>query len=194
MLRLNPALSARAATGYTGLDLSRSSYTIMTKPKTRIASRATATDEQQLAGFIDKFDSKNAALIRSVRKVLRKRMPSANELVYDNYNFFVIGYCSTERPSDCIVSIAAAANGVGLSFYYGATLPDPHKLLLGSGGQNRFIRIESPTVLTRPEIEELIAAAIAQAERPLPDSGEGKLIIRSISEKQRPRRKASKSR
>jgi hypothetical protein len=72
----------------------------MTKPKPRIASRATATDEQQLAGFINKFDSRNAVLIRSVRKVLRKTMPSANELVYDNYNFFVIGYCSTERPSD----------------------------------------------------------------------------------------------
>jgi hypothetical protein len=50
-------------------------------------------------------------------------MPSANGLVCDNYNFFVIGDCSTERPSDFIVSIAAAASGVGLSLYYGATLP-----------------------------------------------------------------------
>ncbi|MGB2628154.1 MAG: hypothetical protein WAK20_15315 [Candidatus Acidiferrum sp.] len=163
----------------------------MTKSNTGTAARlrATGTDEQQLAGFINKFDSRNAALIRSVRKVLRKRMPTANELIYDNYNFFVIGYCSTERPSDCIVSIAAAANGVGLSFYYGATLPDPHKLLLGSGGQNRFIRIESVTVFKKPEIEALIAAAIAQAEKPLPEIGRGKLIIRSISKKQRPRRK-----
>jgi hypothetical protein len=155
------------------------------------ASQDDATGEHQLAGFIEKFDSKNAALIRSVRKVLRKRLPTANELVYDNYNFFVIGYCSTERPSDCILSIAAGANGVGLSFYYGAALPDPHGLLLGSGSQNRFIRIESAATLARPEIEELIAAAIKHAERPLPESGKGKLIIRSISKKQRPRRKNS---
>jgi hypothetical protein len=159
---------------------------------TRTPSQTSATAEEQLEGFINKFDSKNAALIRSVRKTLRKRLPSANELVYDNYNFFVIGYCSTERPSDCIVSIAAAANGVGLSFYYGATLPDPHKLLLGSGSQNRSIRIESATTLARPQVEELIAAAIAQGERPLPAKGRGKLIIRSISGKQKPRRKASK--
>jgi hypothetical protein len=158
--------------------------------KTR--SQATARAEEQLKGFINKFDSKNAALIHSARKALRKRLPSANELVYDNYNFFVIGYCSTERPSDCIVSIAAAANGVGLSFYYGATLPDPHKLLLGSGSQNRFIRIESAAALARPQVEELIAAAIAQADTPLPAKGRGKLMIRSISKKQRPRRKASK--
>jgi len=145
--------------------------------------------ERQLQGFIDKFDLENAALIRSVRKALRKRLPAANELVYDNYNFFVIGYSSTERPSDSIISIAAAANGVGLSFYYGARLPDPHKVLLGSGSQNRFIRLESTATLARPEIEQLIAAAVAQAKTPLRESGRGKLIIRSISEKQRPRRK-----
>jgi hypothetical protein len=161
------------------------------KATKRIASQGTATGEQQLANFIKKFDPKNAELIRSVRKTLRKRLPTANELVYDNYNFFVIGYCSTERPSDCILSIAAGANGVGLSFYYGVTLPDPHKLLQGGGSQNRFIRIESAATLARPEVEELIAAAVAQAESPLPKTGKGKLIIRSISKKQRPRRKAS---
>jgi hypothetical protein len=160
------------------------------KTTTRTTSQADVTGEQQLAGFIEKFDSKNAALIRSVRKVLRKRLPKANELIYDNYNFFVIGYCSTERPSDCILSIAAGANGVGLSFYHGATLPDPHKLLLGSGSQNRFIRIESAATLTRPEVEELIAAAIGQSVAPLPGCGGGKLVIRSISKKQKPRRKA----
>jgi len=159
------------------------------KTNSKAASQASASPAQQLEGFIDKFDSHNAALIRSVRRAMRKRLPTAHELVYDNYNFFVIGYSSTERPSDCIVSIAAAANGVGLSFYYGATLPDPHKLLLGGGSQNRFIRLESAATLARPEVEDLIAAAIAQGETPLPKSGKGKLVIRSISAKQKPRRK-----
>ena len=162
------------------------------KAKTKVTQRPDAAPEDQLEGFIDKFDTKNQALIRSVRKALRKRLPTANELVYDNYNFFVIGYSSTERPSDCFVSIAAAANGVGLAFYYGATLPDPHKVLLGSGSQNRFVRLESSTTLGRPEIAELVSAAVAQAKAPLPQSGKGKLIIRSISEKQKPRRKVTK--
>src|SRR5881275_703322 len=74
--------------------------------------------EKKLTSFIDKFDPKHRRLIRSVRKELRKRFPTANELVYDNYNFFVIAYGPTERPSDCIVSIAAAANGVGLCFIH----------------------------------------------------------------------------
>src|SRR5262245_19338686 len=116
-------------------------------------------------------------------------MPTAFELVYDNYNFFVIGYSSTPRPSDCIVSLAAAANGVGLAFYYGATLPDPTGILQGSGTQNRFVRLESPRTLARPAVRALISAAIAQGKTPLPRNGAGELIIRSVSAQQRPRRK-----
>jgi hypothetical protein len=162
------------------------------KPPAKPVRSASPDPAEQLNSFIDKFDPKNQALIRAVRKALRKRLPTANELVYDNYNFFVIGYCPTERPSDCIVSLAAAANGVGLAFYRGATLPDPHHLLLGSGVQNRFIRLESAKTLARPEVEALIAAAVVHNKAPLPASGRSKLIIRSISAKQNPRRKTGK--
>jgi hypothetical protein len=158
----------------------------------KIIRIAPADAEKRLKSFIDKFEPRHRTLIRATRKALRKRLPTANELAYDNYNFFVLGYCSTERPSDCIVSIAAAANGVGLSFYRGATLPDPHGLLLGSGHQNRFIRLTSADTLARPEVQALLTAADAQAKTPMPDSGGGKLIIRSISAKQKPRRNPPK--
>ena len=72
--------------------------------------------EKQLKGFIAKFDPKHQAVIRAARKALRERFPTATELVYDNYNFFVIGYGPTERPSDAVISIAAA-NGVGLCLH-----------------------------------------------------------------------------
>jgi Domain of unknown function (DU1801) len=143
---------------------------------------------KQLAGFIAKFDPKMGKLIRDVRQALRKRYPTANELVYDNYNFFVIGFCTTERPSDCMFSLAANAKGVGLSFYYGSTLPDPHKILMGGGSQNRFIRLPEVATLSKPEVIALLQAAVAQAKSPLPSTGGGNLIIKSVSAKQRPRR------
>lgn len=145
--------------------------------------------EKQLKRFVDKFEPKHRTLIRAVRKILRGRFPTAYELVYDNYNFFVIGYSPTERPSDAIVSIAAAANGVGLCFLRGATLKDPKRILTGSGNQTRFLRLESADVLERAEVEVLLAAAMMQAKTPFRDTGRGKLIIRSVSAKQRPRRK-----
>lgn len=146
------------------------------------------TAEAQLRSFIAKFDRAEQALIRAVRPALKKRLPTATELVYDNYNFSVIGYSPTSRPSDSVLSIAAGANGAGLCFIHGAQLADPKKLLQGSGNQTRFIRLESAAVLDRPDVKALIAAALAQAA-PMPPAGAGKLVIRSVSAKQRPRRK-----
>jgi hypothetical protein len=151
-----------------------------------------ASAEARLRSFIEKFEPKDQRLIRAVRTAVRKRFPTAHELVYDNYNFFVIGYSPTERPSDAIVSIAARANGVGLCFIHGAGLPDPKKLLIGSGKQTRFIRLPSAGVLKDPDVEALVAAAIQRAKTPLETTGRGKLIIRSVSAKQRPRRKPAK--
>src|SRR5437868_4594187 len=145
--------------------------------------------EKQLDGFIKKFDPDNQTLIVKVRKALQNRFPTAFELVYDNYNFFVIGYSPTERPSDAILSMAAAANGVGLCFLHGASLPDPKKILSGSGKQTRFVRLPSVDVLDQPEVDALIVAAVAQSKKPFPKTGRSQLVIRSVSKKQRPRRK-----
>lgn len=147
--------------------------------------------EAQLDSFIDKFEPGIAALLRECRAEVRKLLPTAVEIVYDNYNFFVIGYASTERPSDCIVSLAAAANGVGLSFYHGASLPDPSKLLQGNGKQNRFIRLPTVEPLRLPAVIELIRKAAEQGKTPLPTAGQGHTVIKSVSAKQRPRRKRS---
>jgi hypothetical protein len=167
---------------------------VVPDPRATFAMKPTsapaASPAKQLAGFVAKFDPATAKRIRECRAVIRTLLPTAVELVYDNYNFFVIGYSATERPSDCIVSIAAAANGVGLSFYHGASLPDPQRLLLGSGKQNRFVRLPTAQTLRSPGVLALINAAVARAEPPLPAGGAGHTVIKSVSAKQRPRRKA----
>ena len=149
------------------------------------------TPTKQLAGFIAKFDPAVAKLARASRAMLRKRFPTAVELVYDNYNALAIGYCATERASDCIVSLAVTSRGVALSFYYGAGLPDPTGILQGNGSQNRYIRLESASRLMDPAVEALIRAAVAKSKAPLPARDKGYLVIKSVSAKQRPRRSGS---
>jgi hypothetical protein len=80
-----------------------------------------AGSAKQVASFISKFDPRIARLLRACRTALRKRLPTAIEQVYDNYNFLAIGYCTTERTSDCVVSLAASAKAVALSFCQGST-------------------------------------------------------------------------
>jgi hypothetical protein len=156
------------------------------------AARQTSPEaEAALRAFIAKFEPSHQRLIGEVRAALRRRFPAAHELVYDNYNFFVIGYSPTERPSDALLSIAASAKGVSLCFIHGAHLADPAGLLLGAGKQTRFLRVESADALDRPEVEALLAAAAHGAAGPLQQGPPGALIIRSVSAKQRARRRAS---
>lgn len=147
------------------------------------------TPEAQLRALIAKFAPERQKLIRSVRSAVRKRLPTANELLYDYQSFFVIAYSPTERPTDGIVSIAARPDGVRLYLMHGPRLPDPKKLLMGSGKQTRFLRVEAARQLAHPDVEALIAAAIDRAEAPLATQGRGRLVVRTSAAKPRPRRK-----
>jgi len=155
---------------------------------TTVQTKPTISASKQVAGFIAKFDPAIAKLVRSARTLLRKRYPTAIELVYDNYNALAIGYSSTERTSDVLFSLAVYAHGVNLYFMYGRSLPDPQRLLQGSGNQGAFVRLADLCVLDQPEVKALMAAAVTQADPPLPSRGRGRTIIKSISSKQRPRR------
>ena len=157
--------------------------------KLAASAKPSLSPTKQIAGFIAKFDPEVARLIRQCRAEVRKLLPTAVELVYDNYNFLVFGFATTERASDALISIAAASNGVGLCFIHGASLPDPQRILLGSGKQTRFIRLPTIAPLRSPAVSALLRAAVSKAARPLPAKGGGYTVIKSISLKQRPRRR-----
>jgi len=114
---------------------------------------------------------------------VRKRLPTANELIYDYRSFFVIAYSPTEQGIDGIVTIAARPDGVRLYLAHGPQLPDPKKLLMGSAKQVRFIQVEAASRLKHPDVEALIAAAIAKASVPLPSKGRGKLVTKTSAAK-----------
>ena len=143
---------------------------------------------KQVAGFIAKFDPAIAKLTRSCRSALRKRYPSAIELVYDNYNALAIGYSPTERTSDAVFSLAVYARGVNLYFIYGRSLDDPDHLLQGNGTQGAFIRLEGAHTLDDPKVEKLIERAVKRQRPTFASRGRGHTIVKSISAKQRPRR------
>ena len=149
------------------------------------------TPAAQLRSFIDRFDPKDQKLIRAVRSAVRKRFPTANELAYDYGRSLVIGYSPTDRGIDSIVALTARATGVSLYFSQGPKLPDPKRLLLGSGKETRFVQVEAASQLAHPDVEALIAATVEQARIPLPSKGKGSVIIKSAAKK-RPRRRPTK--
>ena len=146
------------------------------------------TPSQQVAGFIARFDPAIAKLARAARAGLRKRWPTALELVYDNYNALAIGFAPNERTSEVIVSVAVFPRGVSLYFTNGRSLPDPQKRLQGAGNKGRFLRFEGVALFKDPAVDALLKAAVAHGKTPLAKSGRGATIVKSISARQRPRR------
>lgn len=121
---------------------------------------------------------------------MRKRLPGAVELVYDNYNWLVIGFGPSERASEAPFSIVLAPRWVTLCFLRGATLSDPEKLLRGGGKQVRNIRLDGVKTLNQPAVRALIDQAVAQAPVRFNAKQPRRLLIRAVIAKQRPRRPA----
>jgi len=147
---------------------------------------------KQLAGFLGKFEPKVAALAEGALLKLHRRLPGAFELVYDNYNALAIAFCPTDVSSAAVFSIAVYPRWVSLFFAQGARLRDPTSILRGSGNQMRHIVLGSSIDIRRPDVEALISQALKLGRVAMDERGPRRLIVKSISAKQRPRRPASK--
>jgi hypothetical protein len=143
--------------------------------------------EAQIEGFIDKFSDAVATEIRAARAEMRRRLPGAFELVYDNYNALAIGYGASEKLEDVVFSIACFPRWVRLFFFHGADLDDPEGLLEGAGAQVRSLKLPNLTVLDDPRVQALMAQALARA-RPIDATQPSRSLVKSVSPNQRRRR------
>jgi len=172
-------------------------------PKTKAPSRTKkpspelpqADAQRQLDSFLAKYSPDVEAFARRALANMRKLVPGAIEMVYDNFNWLVIGFSPSERPSEAIFSIVMPPGAVTLCFLQGAGLPDPEGLLRGKGNVVRNLRLytsgeKDAKLLDNPEVLSLINMALNRAKVPMPAKQQRKLIIRAVAARQRPRRPA----
>jgi hypothetical protein len=112
--------------------------------------------------------------------------------VYDNYYALVMGFGPTERPSEAFLSLVVYPDHASICFLQGIKLPDPKKRLNGNGKLVRHIRLESAKTLDEPAIKTLIREAAAFSGKSLKAKSAERMIIKCISENQRPRRPATR--
>ncbi|MGH9387406.1 MAG: hypothetical protein ACRD2N_24340 [Vicinamibacterales bacterium] len=153
-----------------------------------VALASVASPSVHLARFIAKFMPAMQAMTKSVLRKMRLHFPGATEMVYDNYQALVIGFCPNDHASDVICSIAVYPRWINLYFFEGDTLPDPEGLLQGNGNLVRRIVLQHTDDLDRPAVQALIQRAIDRADPPLNLGAKRRLLIKAISAKQRPRR------
>jgi hypothetical protein len=166
----------------------------MAKKKSQSRAEPSQADaEHQLDSFLAKYAPEVETFARRALAKMRRLLPGAIEMVYDNYNWLVIGFSPSERPSEAIFSLVLPPGAVTLCFLQGAGLPDPAGLLRGSGNVVRNIRlytagVKDAKLLDDPDVLSLINVALNRAKVPMPGGARRKLIIRAVAARQRPRR------
>lgn len=141
--------------------------------------------EAQVRAGIAMFAPAHLRLVGALRRWLRERLPAAHEVVYEYRDCFVISYSPSERGYEGVLAIRGSADGVRLYFNRGKGLPDPEKLMQGSGGQARWILVEGASTLAHPAVAGLIDMAIARSPVPFVVAGGGKVIDRAPSQRRR---------
>jgi hypothetical protein len=97
-------------------------------------------ERQQLEAFLDRYNEDIAMAARRALRDLRRRVPGAMELVYDNYNALGIGFGPSERASEVILSIVAYPRWVTRFFLQGmAHCPgDPRGTSIAGRGRTHW--------------------------------------------------------
>jgi hypothetical protein len=142
---------------------------------------------KQLAELMAKYDPAIAKLANKALARLRKLIPGAIETVYEYSHSLLIGFGATEKGYEAAIVLALYADHILLYFNWGKKLKDPNKILRGSAKQVRYIPFPDIETLDEPAVKDLIRQAIANSADPF--GVKRKMIIKSSSAKQKPKRK-----
>jgi hypothetical protein len=96
-------------------------------------------------------------LVEQLRAMLRGALPAAVET---QRRPIIFGFGRTNRMSDLLFAVQPHREHVNLEFANGATLPDPDRLLEGSGKNIRHVKIRSLEDVDKPSIRALVEAQL----------------------------------
>jgi hypothetical protein len=108
--------------------------------------------------ILSRFDEKTATLAAQLRKFLFEELKDIMEMPDNSINLVGYGYGTGYR--DIICTILLSKQGVKLGFYKGAELPDPQKLLTGTGKVHRFVEIKTEQDIKNPALKKLLTEAL----------------------------------
>jgi len=146
--------------------------------------------EAQLDEALAAFEPRVVALALASLAWVRKLVPGSFELVYDAYSALSIPFATGEKLGDGFVAVVVYPKYINLGFFRGTELEDKDGLLEGTGGLMRHVTIEKESDLEKKGLAALVRAAAKRAgwKRGL----EGRLIVKKIYPKKRPRRPTPK--
>jgi hypothetical protein len=115
-----------------------------------------------LTALLRRFDPAIRDLTTRLRAVVLREMGPCRETIYDAGYTVALWYGFTDRVLEGCCFIAVYTKHVNLAFYRGSLLPDPHRLLQGTGKWMRHIQVKTSADVERPELRDYVRLAMAQ--------------------------------
>src|SRR5215469_3133337 len=107
---------------------------------------------RQLLGYLAPYNPHVSELTLALRRVVLEEAPDAVESIAKGYAV-AIGFSFTGKPlKDGFCHIVTYQTHVNLGFNRGALLPDPNRILVGTGNSIRHITIRNENELEHPAI------------------------------------------
>jgi len=104
---------------------------------------------------------RNLAL--AARSFVLRMVPDILEQV--DFKARIIGYAYGPKYADMVCMLMPTKTGVNLGIPYAMELPDPAKLLDGTGKLHRHVKLKNKAHLEDPALKSLFRAAIARQEK-----------------------------
>ncbi|HSE43285.1 MAG TPA: hypothetical protein VLH08_21175 [Acidobacteriota bacterium] len=143
-------------------------------------------DTKDLLKFLKPFGKEIQEIAFWLREFVWDLYPTANELIYDNYNALAFGWSPTDRVGHvfCSIAVGRTSHNIHFGFYWGSELSDPQKKLLGQGNQYRYILVKKKEDFPKAYIKKLVKEAYANSMKKVKDKKQimqGATITKSIS-------------
>ena len=150
-----------------------------------------------LLKFLKPFEEDVKDLVLWLREFVWDLYPTANELIYDNYNALAFGWSPTDRVGHtfCNIAIGRTSKNIHFGFYWGSQIADPEKRLIGNGNQYRYLLVKSKKDFPKTYIKKLLKDAYTNSVLKVKDQKqfmEGQTITKSVSAIKRQKKSLSK--
>ena len=109
------------------------------------------------------YDERIARIAAELRSFLLKELKGITETADNTAS--LIGYGFGTGYKDMICVIMLSKKGVKLGFYQGSQLPDPEKLLTGTGKIHRYLPVGSAADIKNPALKNFIREALIAHEK-----------------------------
>ena len=121
-----------------------------------MAASSTTRDVQKL---VDQYPEATRKLITVARKTLKSAFPKVDETA--DLKGRLLCYAYGPGYKGVVATLILSKQAVKIGVPYGASLPDPQRLLAGAGKVHRHIAVTSAAELEEPAITRLLAASFA---------------------------------